>query len=172
VPSLLPADEQQQWLRDHIPHRIRAVLPGIPIQNPWLIQWQLAIRAEPHGMHCLQNAIWEGRLTAMRWLIMFVGISEYKGKAVSYSLKHPKTDVRIDRIDNGVLFDHNLPNALKLALLWKGCSQATSHPTQGTSHPPCGNDQLAEGLNIVINHLEQTIYAKNGRSIIKDTLGS
>ena len=170
APTVLTSDQQKQWLKEHIPHRIRAVLPGLPMQGLWRIHWKIGIISSQAGIHCMHNAIWEGRLTAIRWLIMFVGVAEKNGKAVPFSLKHPQSDVRIDRFNGGKLFDAATNNALKLALVWKGCSQATSHPTQGTKHPPVNEPQLAEALTIIIDHLDQTIYAKNGLSLLHETM--
>jgi hypothetical protein len=73
-------------------------------------------------------------MTAMRCLIMFVGVSGSKGVPELAQIRLA-TDVRIDRLDGGILFDLFSPEALVLERGWRGCSQATSHPTQDTHHP-------------------------------------
>jgi len=100
---------------------------------------------------------------------MFVGIQERNGVAVEATLRLT-TDMRIDAISGGVLMDTNAPEALILARVWKGCSQATSHPTQDTNHPDVSEEPLAEALHIIIYHLEKTIYAANGRNLFNSTI--
>jgi len=100
---------------------------------------------------------------------MFVGIQEGRGVAIEARIRIP-TDMRIDAISGGVVFSPKRPEALILARVWKGCSQATSHPTQDTDHPDVREKPLAEALHIVVEHLEKTVYAANGRSLLTDTL--
>ena len=108
-------------------------------------------------------------MTAMRWLIMFVGVSGEIGVPMMAQLRLI-TDVRIDRLDGGVPFDLSSPEASVLEKVWRGCSQATSHPTQDTNHPDVTVKPLAKALHIVIAHLERTIYAAKARSLLNDTL--
>ena len=108
-------------------------------------------------------------MTAMRWLILFVGVSGKDNAPVEARFRLP-TDMRIDRLDGGILFDLNSPEAIVLEKIWRGCSQATSHPTQDTNHPNVEVGPLAEALQIIITHLERTIYAAKGRSLLHDTL--
>jgi hypothetical protein len=173
-PQLLPPDKQLRWLIEHIPHRIRAVLPGLPMSVPWLLTSQKLVLendADRIAMRCSGNSAWEGRMTAMRWLIMFVGIQEENGVATETRLRK-STDVRIDFIKGGVTVTLSRPEALKMARVWRGCSQATSHPTQDTNHPDVREKSLAEALGIVIDHLQRTIYSANGRSVLRDTLAA
>ena len=53
----------------------------------------------------------------------------------------------------------------RLAMAWKGCSQATSHSTQGSKHPSVNEKTLAKVLNIVVKYLQNTIYEKAGFDI-------
>ena len=110
-------------------------------------------------------------MTAMRWLILFVGVAGKDKVPVRAQLRLP-TDMRIDRLDGGVPFDLSFPEALVLEKIWRGCSQATSHPTQDTNHPDVTVGPLAEALHIVIDHLQRTVYAAKGRSLLTDTLTS
>lgn len=168
----LPPEKQERWLIEHIPHRIRAVLPGLPMHAPWnLMRKKLVLETidDQIAFRCTGNSVWEGRMTAMRWLILFVGIQEEGGFAIEARLRKP-TDMRIDAIRGGLVLTPSRPEAQKLALIWKGCSQATSHPTQDTNHPDVSERPLAEALEIVIEHLQTTIYSANRRSLLQDTL--
>jgi len=109
---------------------------------------------------------------------MFVGIkapkTHWRTFVGNYAVESPlvgPSDVRIDRLDGGILFPTGHLDAMKLGLVWRGCSQATSHPTQDSDHPPIGDDKIAEALEIVIAHLETTIYAHAQADLRKLTLG-
>jgi len=156
--------EQREWLLGHIPYRIRAVLPGIPMKAPWLVQVEPTImQPRPFPNHCVWAALHEGRLAAMRWLIEFVGIKEKEGHAVNSKSRSPRvTDAYIDAFPGGILFTPSRVDAQILASLWKGCSQASGHATHGTNHPDVSDRRLAEALTVIIAHLEQTIYRANG----------
>src|SRR5262245_23338360 len=135
MPQPLPVEEQDHWLTEHIPHRILATVGGLPMSAPWSqaanagaqVSSQLARRVNGFCM-------WEGRLTAMRWLIGFVGISgtgcyfdAATGKHIAV-VGRPKPfrfDVFSSMFDGGDLFPDKGPDAEKLALVWKGCTQAT-----------------------------------------------
>jgi hypothetical protein len=110
-------------------------------------------------------------MTALRWLIMFIGIKQDRFGLPCEAELGPATDMRIDGIAGGMLFMPSHADARKLANVWRGCSQATSHATDGANHPPVTEPYLAEALQIVIDHLESTIYETAGRSLLKDTLG-
>jgi hypothetical protein len=171
--SLLLPEDQRQWLAEHIPHRVRAVLPGIPILGNWKPEWNATIETDPITWRCMGNSMWEGRLTSMRWLIMLVGISAKGDKWEPWrpTVYDKDKDVFITRIDGGQgqLFPFD-EEGKKLALVWAGCSKATAHPTNRTSHPDVYEPQLAEPLVIVMNHLQETIYAKAGKSLIDFTV--
>lgn len=146
--------QQESWLQKDIPHRIRAALPGLRIKGPWGVDF--SPQADPLSNRCVGDSIWEGRLAALRWLISFVGVVERKGKADRPNLK--KTDVTIGDIVGGVQFSLVSLDAMKLARVWKGCSQGSSHPTVSTNHPRVDEPEQADALLIVIGHLEKTIY--------------
>lgn len=168
-PPLLSLDQQRRWLTEHIPHRIRAVLPGIPMVGKWQIAWDARIETQRIVWRCMGNSMWEGRMSAMRWLIEFIGIQERAGGPIETQLR-VSTDMRIDAIQGGVLFSPARTEAIHLAQVWKGCSQATSHPTQSTNHPDVSEKPLASALLIVIEHLEATIYKTNNVSLHAITL--
>jgi hypothetical protein len=160
-PQLLGRDEQRKWLAEDIPYRIRAALPGIPMKTPWAVAMRpVVLQLDTFANHCVWAALHEGRLTALRWLIEFVGIKESKGVAAEWTPTR-QTDVRIDSIHGGVVFTPSRPDALKLAMVWQGCSQASGHATEGTNHPDVSDQSLADALAIIIAHLEVTIYATN-----------
>jgi hypothetical protein len=170
-PAVLPRDRQVRWLAEHIPHRIRATLPGLPMPPPWNLGEIHVVPQETTALRCLLNSSWEGRMTALRWLIMFVGIQQDKaGCAVEAKIKVP-FDMRIDALDGGILVTPSNSDADKLAKVWRGCSQATSHATDGSGHPPVDEQHLAEALGIVIRHLESTVYRVARRSLLMETLG-
>ena len=75
-------------------------------------------------------------------------------------------DVGIQDFDGGVLLNHQTPEAQLLASVWKGCSQGSSHATNEYNHPPVGDGkELPQALEIILSHLQNTIYQKAGKSI-------
>lgn len=92
----------------------------------------------------LTDSVTEGRHSGMRWLIFFVGIMAGRdGRPMETIYKTDDTDVWIERIDGGALFDHSTPDGLELARLYVGCTQATGHPTRDTAHPPITEIELS-----------------------------
>ncbi len=170
-PKLLDPTEQQQWLTEHIPCRIGATLPGLPMRHPWLTEAHRVLYSSQTSQFlrcCMDNAIAAGRLTAIRWLIMFVGISSDKNKRpLKALLRRQQTDMRIDRIHGGKLYDITSNEATTLALVYVGCSQAMSYPTRCADHPKVDPPELAVALSLVIAHLEQTIYAANNCDLLQ-----
>jgi len=57
-------------------------------------------------------------------------------------------------------------DAKALAKVWAGCSKATAHPTNRTSHPKVNEPELRAALKLVVEHLKSTIYAKAGKNLI------
>jgi hypothetical protein len=161
--------EQARWLKEHIPHRIRAAAARLPMQNSLL---QVTAAIDPHPLTAqgrifwrfATDSIWEGRLVAMRWLIEFVGVKENsQGPAeCQHNSKFPH-DVFIDDIDGGVFLSLKRPEAQLLARVWGGCSQASSHATKDThTHHPIDEKTLAEALTVILNYLQDGIYARAG----------
>jgi hypothetical protein len=169
LPLLLP-DDQKRWLIDHIPYRIRAVLPGIRMPGKWAVNLAANAKAGDLPFRCMGDSIWEGRLASMRWLILFVGIS---AKAGTWAPTRPRPykesqGVFITRIEGGQmgLFPQTSPDAKTLAHIWAGCSKASSHPTNRIDHPKVNEPELVAALEIVIRHLQNTIYSKAGKNLI------
>lgn len=143
-----PSD-QEKWRAQHIPHRLRVCLAGSPLQKELMV--------EKIGTYCILAAALEGRMAAIRWLIEFVGIRDCKGEPGRPN--RYRTDVSITFIQGGKEIDLSSPEAATLARVWKGCSQASGHPTQDTNHPPVSGAVLDEALKIIVSHLKQTIYS-------------
>jgi hypothetical protein len=57
-----------------------------------------------------------------------------------------------------------------LAKVWKGCSQASGHPTQDTNHPPVNPKALDEALRIIVEHLGRTIYSGGLANLLAQNL--
>ena len=162
-----PSDEEV-WLRQHIPHRLRACLTWLPLQSELLTTITDA-NAHASIMHrCFLHTVSEGRMAAIRWLIEFVGIREVNGKPEYPSPR--KTDVSISFIQGGKPIDIDSPEAAFLAKVWKGCSQASGHPTQDTDHPPVDPKTLDKALRIIVSHLKQTIYSADPDKLTALTL--
>lgn len=172
APRLIDPAKQHDCLVQHIPHRVRAVLPGIPMRGQWalpaLIFQGPSVNAV--AVRCIGNSIWEGRHTGLRWLIEFVGIIQSAGLPAAFSLKRGEFDMRIDRMAGGVVIARTSPEAKILAPVWKGCTQASSHPTMDTNHPEIREPILADALHIVVEHLQRTIYAHAGLKIIDEVM--
>ena len=167
----MDAPEQTKWLAEHIPHRVRAAIARLPMENSILgvtatIDPQCRTEQDRIYWRCAADSIWEGRLAATRWLIEFVGIKQGKGGNPVRCEKDPKfpDDVHIQDFDGGVPLNHQTPAAADLASVWKGCSQASSHATSG-AHPDVRESSLANALAIVLEHMQNTIYQKAGKNL-------
>jgi hypothetical protein len=140
------------------------------MKAPWNIEMGFAPTADSITRRCIGDSVWEGRLGAMRWLILFIGIAEGGGVPIR-PRRHPSgTDVFIDDIQIGAFVDLESRKAQYLARIYKGCSQASGHPTDATNHPNVNERQLVKALTLVIDHLQRTIYAKNKRNLEFHTL--
>lgn len=144
--------------------------------EPWLLptlQVRQITPIEKTAFGCFGDAAWEGRMSAMRWLIMFVGIRNHpkENRPIEWELGQP-TDVRIDALPGSALFTPAQQGADILAQMWERCSKATSHATDNTGHSSPDEPHLAEALFLIIQHLEATIYAKHGTSLHHYTMKS
>ena len=174
--ALLKLDSavQLELLIRDIPHRICASLTWLKtMSGDWAMppdpEWKDKDRDKFH-IYCVGRSIDEGRKIAMRWLIEFVGVSKNKNNLPDRPYRKA-SDVWIEHINCGKLFDLQDPNAEILADVWQGCTQASAHSTRDTSHPLVGETELAEALQIVIDHLEKHLYIPNGfilREIVCD----
>lgn len=115
---------------------------------------------------CSTDSIWEGRLAATRWLIEFAGVRWRQNGNPARPKKHG-SDVRIDDFHGGEndLFELENPDARRLADVWKGCTQASSHATHDSNHPSVNENELSVALGVVLDHLQKTIYAPAGENI-------
>jgi hypothetical protein len=101
-------DEQNNWLTVHIPHRVRAAIARLHLEEsllhvaPFIDPDRPTVQAEIYWSRAT-DSIWEGRLAAIRWLIEFVGIKQNDdGKpAVSKPNKFHPEDVWIEYFDGG-----------------------------------------------------------------------
>ncbi len=168
--------EQGEWIAKHIPHRVRAAIARLPMNNSILeveaaIDPELRTDQDEVYWRCATDSIWEGRLAATRWLIGFVGIKADKnGRKTECKKKGSKEkgakDVRIDEFGGGELFNLCNPHAQLLADVWKGCSQASSHATNEYNHPSvCDRKELTETLTVILKHLQDTIYNRAGMKV-------
>jgi hypothetical protein len=162
-------EEQDQWLAEHVPYRIRASLTGLDFQNEFM---PLDANKETRVkivLHCRESSVSEGRIAAMRWLIEFVGVALDSKENVCRPRRH-KSDVAITQLPEGKQFDLESHEAKFLSKVWKGCSQASGHPTQGTNHPSVDVKTLDEAIRIIIRHLEGTIYASGTRNLRNEAM--
>jgi hypothetical protein len=166
--SLISDGERSEWLTRHISDRVRACLYGLPMEAPWRLDPVGVSHISPE-IGCLLVGVHEGRMTALRWLILFVGLKGEESWRPAVEEVARETDMRIDRL-GGSLFPVGRSEAQILARTWIGCSQATSHPTLGTNHPSVEPPALAEALAIVIEHLQRELYAPNNRDLFADVM--
>src|SRR4051812_42861955 len=176
-----PADPYLDWYVQHIPHRVRSALAATEMLVSKLqdrhgkenvrtagFEARITSQADSVAVHCVDSAVWEGRLTATRWLIDFVGISCDRHGKPSRPGQRPH-DWRIDKM-GAVPFPLTGVDAQKLADVWLGCTKATSHPTRGSGHPPVDPTELNAAITIVVDYLDRVLYGPKGRSILADTL--
>lgn len=174
-------DPYLDWFVQHIPHRVRSAVAGaemlvLKLQERFGkdnvrtagFESRILTKADSVALHCVDNAVWEGRLTATRWLIDFVGISGDKNGKPSRPAQRAH-DWRIAQM-GGPLFPLAGADAPKLADVWLGCTKATSHPTRGSNHPPVDPNELNLAVAIVVAHLDTNLYSPKGRSLFADVL--
>jgi len=133
-------------------------------------EWKTTAEDKFH-IYCVGRSVDEGRKAAMRWLIEFVGIAmDNKTRAPKRPeplRAHEDEQILIERLDHGKLFDIKHGDAIILANVWKGCTQASMHPTTKTSHPPVDSKDLAKALKVVIEHLEKNLYVPTGFNLLE-----
>ena len=162
-PPLNP-EEQDQWLAEHVPYRVRASLTDLDFQNEFMPLDADKQTREKILLHCLQSSVVEGRLAAMRWLIEFVGVAgDCEGNPKTPDNRRA-SDIQITQL-GGKQIDLESVEAKVLSKVWKACSQASGHPTQGTNHPSLDLKVLNEALRMIIRHLENTIYNSGTRKL-------
>jgi hypothetical protein len=111
----------------------------------------------------IANSVHEGRHSALRWLVFFVGIMAKKDHTPTKSYyTDDDREVWIERFHGGKCVDPASPEGVELALAYNACTQATGHPTRDTNHPDIREAAMARALGIIIPHLDRTIYAAKG----------
>jgi hypothetical protein len=156
---MLSSMDQIQWRENHVPHRVRAALAITSL----LESLQEKHRRPPRyvdqvDQHCEHNAIWEGRIAAVRWLIEFIGISADKSGRPARPTRRPN-DIGIEHFDAAYRFDVTVPDATVLARAWLACSQRGSHASiDDPTKPPIDNVERDKALKLVLEHLSATIY--------------
>ena len=171
----MPTLDQHRWITEHIPHRVRAACARLPHLEQSLLRVkafidpsELKTEEEQIYWRCATDAIWEGRLAVIRWLIEFVGVKQDNNGNPSEKKKGEKNvnDVLINDFDGGSKLDLSTAEAKFLANVWKGCSQASSHATDGSNHPPVSDqEELPQALTIIVDHLQNTIYGKANKNL-------
>jgi hypothetical protein len=160
--SRVSKKKRDVWLLQHIPYRVRAAvcyaefipMPKVPMDTL-------------HG-RCVNHAVHQGRLIAIRWLIEFIGIKMSRtGKVTRSTAVTPNAgkDFGITNLPGGRRFGCRRKGARKLARAWKGCSQAVSHPTFDTRHPKVDGIPILEVVQIIFEWLESTLYQPNKLSL-------
>jgi hypothetical protein len=169
------------WFDQHIPHRVRSALAGtemlvVKLQERFGkanvrtagVEARVETTADKVALRCMGNSVWEGRLTATRWLIDFVGVSCDKHGRPSRPRNYAH-DWRIDKM-GGAFFPLSDASAQKLADVWLGCTKATSHPTRASGHPSVDPAELNAAIAIIIEYLDKNLYEPEGRKILADSL--
>jgi hypothetical protein len=114
-------------------------------------------------LHCLQSSVLEGRIAAIRWLSSSAWQGIARGNQGRRTIDdHPRS--KFTQLE-GKQIDLESVEAKVLSKVWKGYSQASDHPTRGTSHPSLDAKTLDEALRIIIRHLENTIYKSGNRKL-------
>jgi hypothetical protein len=160
--------DQDRWLNEHIPHRLRACLADLRFQEEIMpTAADEKTRAKIRAL-CLLTAAWEGRMAGMRWLIEFVGVAADSNGKPRPPNPHP-TDISMTCIHGGQKIDLSSDDAAILAKVWLGCSQASGHPTQDSNHPPVHPKALDKAIRIIVTHLKRTIYSADPNKLLAET---
>src|SRR5580658_842426 len=82
---MLDATDQAKWRREHIPHRVRAVIALLDMEQSILrvkafVTPQLPTPDHEIYWRCSTDSIWEGRLAVTRWLIVLAGVCRWDGR--------------------------------------------------------------------------------------------
>lgn len=170
VASISP-DEARVWLWQHIPFRVTAAIVETIICEEWAATTPRVMMPPGIRSVCWNDAAYQGRISAVRWLIEFIGIQEHSKKPVpsfaANAIAHgkPTTDFGIGMLPGGVFMSTSYADAAFLARTWKGCVQAISHPTRNTNHPPVEVETLTRAMRVVLPFMDGSIYATAGLSL-------
>ena len=150
--------EQGQWLTTHIPHRVRAAIARLPMENSIL---RGTATIDPHCRteqdhiywRCATDSIWEARLAATRWLIEFVGIKQDDAGQAAVCRKSKKfggKDVRsaaVEDIDLAVHPDFDTRRVAAVAQIFELRSGSRSSYAQNFT-----SMASLSGLPVVLYH--------------------
>jgi hypothetical protein len=159
------AIDTNEWLHEHIPHRVRGVLVGTGLLPEFgkATTWP---DCDPVQWRFITDAGWESRIICVRWLIEFVGIKMGKiGPEMPKRMKkNPAThdfDVGIEAFDPSALYPLGGPHALRFAETWQAASKASAHVTAEKVHPLLEDRDRNLTTIALINHLSATIYGNS-----------
>lgn len=103
----------------------------------------------------------------MRWLIEFVGITQDKHGAPHQRVPNPVLhDVAITDFAGGTFVLITSPEAVILAAAWRGVTRASGHASRDYKHPDVSEAALSKALDLVLSHLQSTIYAAADLNLI------
>ncbi len=167
--------KQHEWLTQNIPHRLRASVAGTMLVSQLLQTVESEEMRQKTEAFWNDMAIWEGRHSAIRWLIESIGVtgngdarpmSSGRRRATENGTQPTQEfDVDICDLPGGRYFPLDGEEAQLLAQVWKGASQATAHATEGSNHPSLARDRLVRAVTIVARHLDETVYRQVGQNV-------
>jgi hypothetical protein len=156
----LTSKEIEEWLEQHIRSRMYAALARPELLRAWLEANPNSAESDRFETVYLLQASCEGRHAALRWLLDFIGINDYRGDPkVKMVYKSPlelqkEHATRITDLPGGEL----MPYSPELHKVSRALTKATSHPTRNSGHEPIPPERLMKvALNIRV-HLQETIY--------------
>lgn len=167
---ILPDVDRDDWLlrssptkdADHVPYRIRILwsrLPSLDVRLGPPIPPPEVKGNEVIRRRCDSDAIFEGRIAAMRWLIEFIGV-----KPSSYSDScNASNFVGYAPFGTGT-------DSVFLRDVWDSCTKAASHSTHASGHTPITDAMRERVLRIVCSHLNNTIYKPLGTTVEDEAL--
>jgi hypothetical protein len=116
---------------------------------------------------CETDSIWEGRQASLRWLIEFVGITQDKHGVPRQRVPNPALhDVAITDFAGGTFVPITSPEAAILAAAWRGVTRASGHASRDYQHPDVSEAALSQALDLVLTHLQSTIYDTAGLKLV------
>lgn len=174
--------EKDRWIKEDIPHRIRAAAALLDTtteianllvehnisrpKNQTLIN---SINDPSNSLtaQCCQNAIWEGRKIALRWLIELIGIKwENKGNGPT-CVKPRDDDIRHDSLCSDLYMKTHHEDAHFLAEVWNSASKASAHGTTKELSVEIREAETVKALLAIIRHLNTTLYQPLGLDIVE-----
>jgi hypothetical protein len=163
--SKLNRAEQDVFLLQHVPHRLCAASTWLKLPHKWVMPKEPALPNNHFHVWCTGRSVDEGRYAAMRWLTEFVGVKMAwvgrRGVRPKVPKDRPDQMVTIRRFNGGRFFPLGTRHSALLARIWKGCTQASVHPTRDTNHPDVSEGTLAKGLTLILDHLDAHLYRPN-----------